>query len=66
MKSRPFYKTKLGRAYLGDALAIMAEMADDSVDLIVTSPHLSSDLPEEEALREHLGPEVRRLVPRLR
>jgi len=38
MKSRPFYKTKLGRAYLGDALAIMAEMADDSVDLIVTSP----------------------------
>jgi site-specific DNA-methyltransferase (cytosine-N4-specific) len=38
MKTSPFYRTKLGKAYLGDSLAVMGEMPDASVDLIVTSP----------------------------
>ncbi len=35
---RPFYETKLGKAYLGDALQLMRGIHDDSVSLIVTSP----------------------------
>lgn len=35
---RPLYKTKLGKAYLGDALRLMKGIDDDSVSLIVTSP----------------------------
>jgi site-specific DNA-methyltransferase (cytosine-N4-specific) len=38
MKPEPYYKTKLGKAYLGDALDIMQAFPDDSVSLIVTSP----------------------------
>jgi site-specific DNA-methyltransferase (cytosine-N4-specific) len=38
MGLQPYYSTKLGRAYLGDALEIMARLAAQSVDLIVTSP----------------------------
>ncbi len=34
----PFYKTKLGQAFLGDGLDIMSEFADNSVNLILTSP----------------------------
>jgi DNA modification methylase len=33
-----FYQTRLGRAFLGDALAVMRSFADESVNLIVTSP----------------------------
>ena len=33
-----FFKTKLGRMYLGDALELMSVMDDHSVDLIMTSP----------------------------
>ncbi len=33
-----FFKTKLGRMYLGDALELMSIMDDHSVDLIMTSP----------------------------
>jgi site-specific DNA-methyltransferase (cytosine-N4-specific) len=35
---RPFYETKLGKAYLGDALQLMKSISGDSVSLIVTSP----------------------------
>jgi site-specific DNA-methyltransferase (cytosine-N4-specific) len=35
---RPFYETKLGKAYLGDALQLMKAISGDSVSLIVTSP----------------------------
>jgi site-specific DNA-methyltransferase (cytosine-N4-specific) len=38
MKPQPLYKTKLGKAYLGDSLTIMGTMPDQSVDLIATSP----------------------------
>jgi DNA modification methylase len=34
----PRYTTKLGRAYLGDSLAVMRELPADSLSLIVTSP----------------------------
>lgn len=38
MNLDPFYSTHRGAAYLGDALDVMAELPDDSVDLVVTSP----------------------------
>ena len=38
MKQQAYYSTKLGRAYLGDALDVMARLPVESVDLIVTSP----------------------------
>lgn len=38
MKTQPFYTTNFGSAYLGDALAIMGELPDESVNLIITSP----------------------------
>lgn len=38
MKSMPYYRTELGEAYLGDSLSLMQELADRSINLIVTSP----------------------------
>ena len=35
---KPSYKTKLGAAYLSDSLAAMADMPDNSVNLVITSP----------------------------
>jgi len=35
---KPFYETRLGKAYLGNAAAVMPNLPDESVDLIVTSP----------------------------
>jgi len=35
---RPYYQTRLGRAYLGDALDVLRELPSESVNLIVTSP----------------------------
>ncbi len=35
---KAFYKTKLGSAYLGDALDLLPQIPDGSVNLIVTSP----------------------------
>jgi hypothetical protein len=34
----PFYRTDLGVAYRGDALAVLRQLESDSVDLVVTSP----------------------------
>lgn len=34
----PYYQTKFGAAYLGDSLELMAEIPDESIDLICTSP----------------------------
>ena len=34
----PYYRTQLGSAYLGNSLELMAELPDESVDLIFTSP----------------------------
>lgn len=35
---KPYYRTRFGAAYLGDAKVLMEFMPSDSVDLIVTSP----------------------------
>ncbi|MGH7266344.1 MAG: DNA-methyltransferase [Candidatus Rokuibacteriota bacterium] len=35
---KPFYETRLGRAYLGDALTVLRTLPSESVNLIVTSP----------------------------
>lgn len=36
---KPYYKTELGRAYLGNSLQVIPELGlEDSVDLIMTSP----------------------------
>lgn len=37
-KSAPFFKAKLGAAYLGDAKGLMSGLRDESVNLIMTSP----------------------------
>lgn len=37
-KEDPFYTTRYGAAYLGDALTYLRQMEEESVDLIVTSP----------------------------
>ncbi len=38
MQTPPLYVTRHGRAVVGDALALLKEMEDESVDLVVTSP----------------------------
>jgi len=38
MVTRPAYTTGLGAAYCGDSLDLLAELPDDSVNLVVTSP----------------------------
>lgn len=35
---KPYYQTELGAVYLGDSLALMKEIPDESIDLICTSP----------------------------
>ena len=38
MKSKPLYRTRNGKAYVGDSLKLMEELPDDSVNLVMTSP----------------------------
>lgn len=38
VRLKPFYRTQLGQAFLGDARAILPSIQSDSVNLIVTSP----------------------------
>ncbi|MEM0134331.1 MAG: site-specific DNA-methyltransferase [Thermoplasmatales archaeon] len=38
MKRKPFYATELGNAYAGDALELIKDIPDESIDLIMTSP----------------------------
>lgn len=37
-KLRPYFKTELGKAYLGDTLDIIKHVPDSSVNLVLTSP----------------------------
>src|ERR1700731_827168 len=37
-KMTPYYKTILGKAYLGASMELMRGMASDSVNLVITSP----------------------------
>jgi len=36
--SEPLYVTQFGKAYIGDSLHLLAELADESADLVITSP----------------------------
>jgi site-specific DNA-methyltransferase (cytosine-N4-specific) len=36
--SKPFYKTRFGKAFLCDSLDMLKEIPDDSISLIITSP----------------------------
>ena len=38
MQSKPLYQTAKGQAYVGDSLALLAELPDNSIDLVMTSP----------------------------
>jgi len=38
MQSKPLYHTKQGQAFVGDALHLLAELPDNSIDLVLTSP----------------------------
>lgn len=38
MQSKPLYHTKQGQAFVGDALHLLAEIPDNSIDLVLTSP----------------------------
>ena len=37
-KVKPYYKTRFGKAFVGDTLDLIKHIPDDSIDLIVTSP----------------------------
>lgn len=38
MQSKPLYYTNKGHAYVGDSLDFLAELPDNSIDLVMTSP----------------------------
>ena len=38
MRSKPLYHTAKGQAYVGDSLELLAELPNDSIDLVMTSP----------------------------
>ena len=38
MQSKPLYRTAKGQAYVGDSLALLAELPSNSIDLVMTSP----------------------------
>ena len=38
MQSKPLYYTVRGQAYAGDSLELLAELPDNSIDLVMTSP----------------------------
>jgi site-specific DNA-methyltransferase (cytosine-N4-specific) len=38
IKLKPYYKTKLGEAYLGDTIKLIKKIPNNSLDLIITSP----------------------------
>lgn len=43
----PLYKTSLGAAYVGDARDLLAALAPESVDLVITSPPFALQRPKE-------------------
>jgi site-specific DNA-methyltransferase (cytosine-N4-specific) len=38
MQSSPLYCTAKGQAYVGDSLQLLAELPDNCIDLVMTSP----------------------------
>lgn len=43
----PIYRTSLGEAYVGDALDLLRQLPDSSVDLVITSPPFPLKRPKE-------------------
>jgi site-specific DNA-methyltransferase (cytosine-N4-specific) len=46
MHTKPLYVTDQGQAYVGDALDLLRELPDNSVDLVVTSPPFALQRPK--------------------
>lgn len=46
---KPSYKTPNGAAYLGDSRELLADLVDDSINLVITSPpsHCNGSRPTE-------------------
>lgn len=38
MQPKPLYRTEAGRTFVGDSIDLLASLADDSVDLVMTPP----------------------------
>jgi DNA modification methylase len=38
MRTKPYFETDYGKAFLGDSLELMKELPDESINLVVTSP----------------------------
>lgn len=38
LKKKPYYHTKLGATYIGDANELLGELGESSIDLVITSP----------------------------
>lgn len=45
--STPYYKTPLGETYFGDALELMKEIPDNSINLVITSPPYALEFKKE-------------------
>jgi len=43
MQSTPLYRTAKGEAYVGNSLELLAELPDNCIDLVMTSPPLHFD-----------------------
>lgn len=47
LESHQFFATNMGLAYLGDARALLTQIPDESVQLILTSPPYALQRPKE-------------------
>jgi len=48
---KPYFKTRLGKLYCGDALEVLKELPDESVDLILTDPPYNVSKPGQNITR---------------
>lgn len=47
LSARPSYVTRRGAAYLGDALVLLRQLPDDSINLVITSPPYALEFKKE-------------------
>ncbi|KJU83565.1 DNA modification methylase [Candidatus Magnetobacterium bavaricum] len=52
MNTKYLYKTKMGRAIVGDSIELLRKLHDDSVDLVITSPPFALQRQKEYGNRE--------------
>lgn len=68
----PAYSTNMGSAFIGDSLDLITRLADDSIDLVVTSPPFALQRPKEygnkdqSAYVEWLGQFGKAIYPKLK